>query len=257
MTNIIITSEMRVGSRWIHYLLADLLMMKPSPEIDDTKIEENLDKIEQYFNEGRIVKFHHATPNFVFDVLPWEGYKYKLIGIVRNPRDRIVSKAFHQRFKPPGKGYKPLKEAETDQEAVDIAFYKKDYQEYNARQFDLMKRGCSTQQYKGYSKSAYIWTAYEWLVDNIEQEINTILRFLGVKRNEKFIKKMIQKNSFKSKSGRKRGNENRKDEWRRKGVNGDYVNWLDDKMLKESQWMFDKYKKMLALEGKEVLQNYN
>jgi len=94
--NLIITSEHRVGSRWMHYLLADLYGMMASPEIDADKIIEKKKEVEAYFSNRRIVKFHHAVPGDIVEALP--NRNYSIIGIVRNPMDRAVSLAFHNRY---------------------------------------------------------------------------------------------------------------------------------------------------------------
>ena len=68
--NFIIISEHRVGSRWMHYLFAELLGMSQSPEMDRDKlhhIEVNKDvstgviMTYHYLREGKIPKFHRAT----------------------------------------------------------------------------------------------------------------------------------------------------------------------------------------------------
>lgn len=263
--NIIINSEMRVGSRWIHFLLSDILDMGRAPELDQSKLKTHTEQINTYFTQNRIVKVHHATPTQLEEL---DIENCKIIGIVRNPRDRIVSRTFHARYKSPG--LKRLKQAKSDTEAVKLFFNDSGAQNNNKRQFTLMKDGYSTQSYQGRvlkirslgskflaaqreETQNYIWTAYEWLQDDIFEEISTILEFLGVHKSDKEIKNYIEQHSFKNKSGRKKGNEDRQNEWRRKGVNKDYKNWFTDEMLKKSKKMYEKYKTILKKEGKSVL----
>jgi len=139
--NIILTSEHRVGSRWIHYLLADLLDKSVSPEMEGRQID--VAEVRQRFADNKIVKFHHGTPLNIFVQLG--ELDYKVIGIVRNPRDRAVSFAFHNKYHNLQHGYTlPFKNL-SDEEAVrkvvfDFPMYKKG----NRRQLELMLPGEST-----------------------------------------------------------------------------------------------------------------
>jgi len=240
MVNIIIISEMRVGSRWIHYLLRDLLGMKVSGELDAKELP-HCDKLVQHrFSENRIVKFHHATQN---DILNHISGDYKIIGIVRNPRDRITSWTFHQRYKPSGKGLQVIKDAESDRKAVKITFDLKQGQLDNERQFILMVRGFSTKLFHDqYStQDRYIWTCYHWLLKDTFKEIKTIVKFLGLDIPDKKIREVIQKNSFKNRSGRVPGKEVRDNEWFRKGVEHDYEKFFDEEMIQQSRQITDEY----------------
>lgn len=228
--NIIITSEMRVGSRWLHYLLKDLLGMQQSPEIDGSQIPQCQKQVDRYFKEGKIVKFHHATFEDLFKL----KRDFKFIGVVRNPRDRITSWAFHQRFKPKGQGTKEIKEAKTDKEAVKKALYLPITQQHNADNLRLMTRDMSTKKYNPMLETRYIWTSYRWFITDLVGEITTICKFLGANKTYFEIKNACQKHSFKSRSGREAGNEVRKNEWFRKGVEGDFINFYDEEMMEYS-----------------------
>jgi len=234
----LITSEMRVGSRWIHYLLQDITDYRVTPEIDVRLIAGTEKTVRSYFNQKRIPKYHHTTQ---FQILRHvKPHDYKIIGIVRNPFDRITSLTFHQRYKPPGKGLEKIKLASSDIEAVRTAFYHEDYRIDNERQFILMVPGASTKQFKsgktekrGELEQNYIWTTYEWLKEDTFGEIKVILDFLGFDLKDTFIKTKIRKHSFRNKSGREPGQEKRNDEWRRKGVNDDWKNFFTEDMYKD------------------------
>jgi len=246
MVNIILTSEMRVGSRWIHYLLRDLLNMKVSGELDAREIPACRKLVNQRFKENRIVKFHHAK---VDDILQMEG-NYKIIGIVRNPRDRMVSWAFHQRFKPSGQGLKEIKNAISDKEAVKVCVSHPMARKHNKDQFALMIRDVSTRRYLGWGLQRYIWTSYEWLLNDLFGEITTIVKFLGLNIDPLRINRICNQHSFKSRSGRESGQESRANEWFRKGVNDDYIWWFDIDMLKETDFEHKEYWKIIKLEEK-------
>lgn len=237
MTNVIITSPHRVGSRWVHYLLADLYRKNVTPEIDGSRIKKDRNYILKLFKENKIVKFHGATQNKILkDLFP---QNYKIIGIVRNPRDRAVSYAFHNRYHQKNKNFRQ-KRFKTDKEAVRYTVLEdRSFMREEKQQAAMMVPGYSTKG-KIYTDMPYIWTCYEWLRDDPFTEFSTLVDFLeeSIKQNLGYT---IQQHSFKAKSGRKPGSEDRKDLWRRKGVVGDWENWFDDEMIEKSQELYDKY----------------
>lgn len=238
--NIIITSEHRVGSRWLHYLLADLLDMSVSPEIDAKKASDKLDEIRQRFKDNRIVKFHHATPEGLVESI--KPVDYKVIGVVRNPRDRGVSRAFHD-FYHPNHDYKVKSVATNDQEAIKFTILNETYMRDNIRQQDeLMLPGYSTNNLVN-SELPYIWTCYEWMILNNYREVGAIIDFLGLNTSisEEQIYKFVEKHSFKSRSGRKQGTEKRSDTWRRKGIIGDWENWFTEDMVDRTEDIQEEY----------------
>lgn len=243
--NLIVTSEHRVGSRWLHYLLADLYGMEKSPEMDVDRVGE-VGEIRQRFSQKKIVKFHHATQSDILEVLkPWD---YSIIGVVRNPMDRLVSLTFHNR-------YHHKKEAfeqhtfETDKEAVKYTVMDDPWaKEYNDRQFKLMLKGYSTRN-KSLEELPYVWTCYEWMHSQTEEEIRRITEWLGIEGvDDDFIHTVVSRNSFETKSRRKRGDEVRGDLWRRKGVLGDWKNWFDDEMIEATRDIQERYQEIIASE---------
>lgn len=249
MVNVIITSEMRVGSRWLHYLLKDLLGMKVSPEIDSSELSVHAEVVRQRFEEKRIVKFHHATQHDILNGL--KPHDYKVLAIVRNPRDRVTSWTFHQRYKPPGKGLEAIKNAKNDKKAVKIALETNMAKEANKRQFILMEPCKSTKRYKGDPNQKYLWTTYHWMKESLYNEIKTICDFLGVRIKPSAIRRICVKHSFKGRSGREPGKEVRTNEWFRKGTEGDFENWFSGKMLKETKEIDDIYWELVKHEESE------
>jgi len=224
--NIIITSELRVGSRWLHYLLKDLLGMKVSGEIDTTKMVSFNGKIGRYFREGRIVKLHHALPRNITDVI--KPINYKIIGVVRNPRDRAISRTFHRKYNKEGSDCEPHF---NDVQAVQYTIMEsEEFKAYTKNQFDFMLDGYATRS-KTLSKLPYIWTSYAWLLHDTAREVRAICDFLGTSYTKKRIQQVVTQNSFETKSNRKPGNEQRKDLWRRKGIMADWVNWFTEGMV--------------------------
>lgn len=246
--NIVITSEHRVGSRWLHYLLADLYGMGTSPEMDAKKLYyiKNRKEVRDRFDGRKIVKFHHALPDKIIKYI--EPLDYKIIGVVRNPRDRAVSFAFHNRYHKSNYPFKQ-KEFDTDFDAVKYTVMEdKAFKKNTTKQFKLMEKGFSTKTWKTFDKryknpyDNYIWTTYEWMKENTLEEVNRIVEFLGPAITAKHIKRVVKRNSFKAKTGgRDPGNELRTSLWRRKGVVGDYLNWFDEPMMFVTENDYEKY----------------
>lgn len=239
--NVVITSEFRVGSRWLHYFLKDLLGMGVSPEIGAEVMKAEHSKILQHFSQNRIVKFHHALPNETLKTI--KPNNYKIIGVVRNPRDRLSSRTFHRKYSK--KGPDPDLQHLNDRESVRyvVTQSKKDKAD-TLRQFELMLDGYATQS-RTSNHLPYIWTSYEWMLDNLEREARSICRFLGLNLSDKRILQVVNNHSFESKAGRKPGNEKRKDLWRRKGVMTDWANWFTENMVKHTMEEQERYWRIL------------
>lgn len=242
----IIVSEMRVGSRWIHYLLADELSMYPAPELGKLDKEKAI-RLLEFLRENRIPKIHNEYPDNILQVLDDNNiFDVGIIGIVRNPRDRIVSLCFHNRYH--GGDYPFMQKlAGNDQEAIKKSIYEdQGIIESHSRQLELMATFHSTRTFDPYSNSRYIWTSYEWLKADPSREIAIIFEFLH--RIAYDIPKLVERHSFESRSGRHEGEEKRDDLWRRKGINNDWENWFDEKDIQHTQDIQDAYYRKLGFE---------
>lgn len=245
---ILIVSEHRCGSRWLHYLLADLLYMNVSPEKDGRKLQETNLELRQYLNHKRIAKVHHGL---VEDILTYvKPNDYKIVGIVRNPRDRAVSRAFHDLYHK-HTNYPVKKLVKTDFEAVKFIVLDQDQRLGDHRQLQLMKDNYSTRIYKDF-RFPYIWTSYEWMKDDVGREIRKILEFLDSDyktMEQSRIDEVIERHNFKNSSGREPGQEIRTDTWRRKGKMLDWINWFDLEMLEHSKDIQEEYWTKLIKNG--------
>lgn len=226
----IIISEHRVGSRWMHYLFADLLGRRPSPEMDrDRLFKDGIDETYKFLKEGRIPKFHRAT---YWDIESAFGENnLRVLSVVRNPRDRAVSLAFHNRYH--HNHHFKQKDFETDKEAVKYTVLSDEgYKKGNMRQLSLM----IPKHYvwnKGKRLYPYVWVDYDMLLLKPKECIQSIVDNLELQIVNN-IDKIIEVHSFKNKSRRNPGDESRKDLWRRKGVSKDWKNWFDDEMYDKS-----------------------
>jgi hypothetical protein len=243
---LIITSPMRVGSRWLTELLADLFQMNTQPEIDDINFDGQIKNVHRNLNNNIIVKFHGSSVEKILNTFKYDDLH--IISIVRNPRDRAVSLAFHYRNHKWEKHHQ--KDVETDFDAVKYTVMKEPmFKDRNKLMFDLMKLGYST-HCKKFSDMPYIWTSYEWLLLDTRRELKAISKFLGEPYQHYKTLKAIHNSSFEIKTRRKLGEENRRDMWRRKGIMGDWENWFDEPMINATQKDYDEYYKKLDQEDK-------
>lgn len=254
MRKLIITSEHRVGSRWLHYLLAEFLGFGTSPEIDASKLIIERDTAIARLEANQIVKYHHATQDSISKVLRMDD-EIMILGVVRNPRDRGVSKAFHD-FYHPKHDYAVKRHATTDFDAVkwivtqDEGFKKDNYRQV---QILMMEEFSTRTGFPRGVKYPYIWTSYEWLLDDIEGELVAILEAMEFPLNKparERLRNVIRKHDFKNKSGREAGNEVRKNTWRRKGTQLDWINWYDAQMLSATEYIDAVYWTKLITSGR-------
>jgi len=242
---LVITSEQRVGSRWIGYLLgAYLTQQKPMPEIDLKKVPNPVEYVDRYVRENRIIKLHTNTPEEVVATL---GSEFKILGIVRDPRDRLVSLSLHKRYHPHHDGYMEKKKA-TDAEAlVQTVLNDKTDNKVNYRMLDYMIPQKSTHALKG-KESYYVWTTYEWLKENTLQELSWALKSLGVQSNDRMLRFWVQQYEFKNVTGRLPGNENKHNTFARKGIVGDWKEKFTPEMIEATQDVYDKYYSLVKAE---------
>ena len=234
--NIVISSEMRVGSRWLHYLLKDLYNMRVSPEIGKHRFyDKEFDVqsvVNSYFNENRIVKFHGLLAEEIFNGI---GNDFKLICIVRNPRDRLVSLGLHHKYE---KGYGNYKGI-SDEDAIKKVMNSSEFKTGN----HIIHRTMIPEFNSPSEDIPYFWTSYEWMIEDNFGEIFKINKYLGMEHevaDEPIINAVI-KHSFENRAGRKAGDENRNDVWRRKGIIGDWINWFDGEMFDATKSDWDIY----------------
>lgn len=243
MANIVITSEMRTGSRWLHYMLADMLSMETSPEMDTSRLfSDGAYRLIYFLEDAIIPKFHRST-YWDFETIFGDS-KLNVVAVVRNPRDRCVSVAFHNRYHKISDTKQ--KEFSNDFEAVEFtALYDESFKKSNIRQLSLMIPGNFITNYKGLF--TYVWIDYDILIKNTIyclQQINHIFKF---DVPETKIIDICEAHKFSSIAKREPGNEERDNLWHRKGIVGDWNNWYTDKMIKETQMEFDTYNKYLEI----------
>jgi len=174
MVYFMITSGHRVGSRWLHYLLADIYKKEVTPEIDISKIVSKRETIRNYLKNNKIPKFHGANFSDIADNI--KPNDYKILGVVRDPRDRAVSYTFHNRYHEKSNFWQ--KKFKTDIEALNYTIYKDaTFWFEEVQQAEIMKPGLSILNSKT-NKTNFIWVTYEWLHENPCKKFKPNYRFL-------------------------------------------------------------------------------
>lgn len=236
---------MRVGSRYLHYMLCDLLNKSASPEIGKSRIlkepEVVLSTIRNNWENNRIPKLHEIGPFSLSNFLIDEG-DYKAIFIVRSHRDRLISLAFHHKH---SKNY--VHSSMTDEEAIQHTLESNEFLNSVANTHETM-HGLDSLFNISNQNDKMFWVSYTKLLNEPEESLKRISDLIGYKPLYRQISKVVTDNSFEKKSGRKRGEEVRSDTWRRKGVEGDWRNHLSLEQVKMTEEMSEKY---LLLSQKE------
>lgn len=234
---------MRVGSRWLHYLLADLMDMNVSPEIDGSRLFiDGIKKANEYIKHNAIPKFHKVT--FWSLQAAFGERNLKVITLVRNPRDRAVSLAFHNRYHPTS-NFKQ-KSFSSDFEAVKwTALVDTGFRKGNMRQIAHMIPGSYV--YKHADLINYIWVDYDTFLANTYDCVYNINKIFALNKDENKIKEVVERHSFKNVTNRETGNESRANLWHRKGISKDWVNWFDKEMIEKTQMEHDLYETCLDI----------
>lgn len=236
----ILISGHRVGSRWLARLLSSYYGLDFYGELIGIGgiSREYIDY--HYLNNGTLIKLHPFRDDIVEHIREIL-YPIKIVCIVRNPRDRLISYAFHYRYYPDTTSYMQ-KQCSSDYEAI-LKTAKEDHYfiRENILQNSIMSNNSSSRNYT--KDSDCIWTTYEWLLENTKEEFSRIIKFIS---NEKiydyYIDEILRENSFKNLSkGRNNGEEDRLNVRQRKGIVGDYNNWRTDELDELTKEYNDKY----------------
>jgi hypothetical protein len=100
------------------------------------------------------------------------------------------------------------------------------------------------------SANEYI-TSYESLIENNQSEFSKIVKFFGWKVSQETLAKVVQRLSFRARSGRGSGVEEQYSHYR-KGVRGDWKRYFDRSTGKLFEETFPRLLKCLAYENDEV-----
>ena len=234
----IVIGEMRSGSRWLHYMLCLTFNKQPYPELDRSYLRNKgaIESINYLISQSFVVKFHRVTPKDICNKV-----NYPVIGIVRNPRDRAVSLAFHNRYYANNDNLLQ-KKAKTDKEAVDVTVledlgFKKSV---HINLSLMIPENHHTSNVRTKYKN-YIWCNYESLLESPYIVYSNICRFIDPNINQERIDYAVNEMRPEKLFGRKSGQEDRHNAFFRKGINNDWLHWFDNNLKQYSEKDYQNY----------------
>jgi sulfotransferase 6B1 len=179
----------------------------------------------QSVKPGGVVHGHDALTHELKDILCQSGFK--VILMIRDPRDQAVSRMFHIRRSPSNRWYEYFREL-NDDDALTICI-----------------EGCQglrsvsnliklTQTWLG-NDYDILCVKYENLTKNPVDEFQKVLEYIGLRVDENFTRAIVLRNRFERltigkkiwKSWRKPGQENPNSHFR-KGIVGDWRNYFNE-----------------------------
>ena len=204
MKKIMILTSMRTGSTWLTFLVKYLYRRNAG-------FARDFETVDSIWKGLGFVKAHIFTPEEVFKRYP-DVY---IITSVRNPKGRVASQFYFQ---------KPYSNERLDK------IIKASLSFGEQKQLNRMWKGYSSKQTLVNREPKYLWTAYEWMRENIYREAEIICDFLEIKRTPVEIKVAINKAQEESKYYGVL----------RKGIVG---GWKEEK-FSDKLLVLDKYQKM-------------
>lgn len=231
---VFVTTQMRVGSTWLVELLTGILgtgfeFWERGRDIT----QERFDNFIHDAKGNRLVKLHYAHPKTICNCIPNGSKETYVISITRDIKDIAVSKILYMRYDKPMRFLSHLKEMEE---------VRKNFDRKNLTDKDYVNEFIKTQHFKhivrnwkmyndGYTHPNYFLTDYETLSKRRLFVCKQLCDFLHIKKTNQQLKFIIQRNNFMAKTGRKQGQEV-SSAFRRKGIVGDYQNYLTQNSLK-------------------------
>jgi hypothetical protein len=245
--NVVIGSAHKVGSTWLFNLVKDAFKLTPGyvpRELDEGTGTIRLDhKFSGNFLSN--LNGYHIFKSHSFPVL-FRQSNIKIITVIRDPRDVVVSLAFYVANIPEAKGgwgneYARLSEKEKIQTTLHRAEH-------------IVEK-----LYKWFYADNVLKIKYEDLIANPEKQLIDIQNFLNIDYAPKDdIYASILNNSFFNKScGRHPGEEN-KSSFFRKGISGDWKNYFDEETVSVFKTALnERWNKLLIDLGYELNTSWN
>lgn len=241
--NIFITTQMRVGSTWLCDLVSTMLgtrwvFWERGRDIPQEKFKKEIEKEPR---KGiHVFKMHFTPPKRICECIKPGDTNNFVISITRDIRDTAVSKILYLRRDKPMSVLARLRDLEEmkqefgnkdlgDKKYINL-FIQTPHFKHIIKNWKLYN--------DGYEHPNYLFLSYEILNRRRLYVMKKISNFIGVKRNNRQLRRVIVRNNFQSKTGRKQGQGDNK-AFRRKGIVGDYKNYINKKNLELIQQMVE------------------
>jgi len=225
---IYLTTQPRAGTHWLASLLKDIIGYTDFHHITE-KISwtEDLikDKVEK-LPDGEIYIFHRVEPSRIIEYInPTNDY---VVSITRDVKDIMVSRYLLLKYAgaPIVDAWHTSKgilsdRAFVNEYAMGSPFSSKGYQ------FEVMVWKMYND---GYTNPNYMLLTYEDLSNDMLNQLENICSFLKITKTKSELDIIILNNNFHSVTGRDNG-EGKPDAFFRKGIVGDYLNYLDQDVI--------------------------
>lgn len=199
MTKILILTSMRVGSTWMCFFFA-----RATEKM--FQYTENLHEIEHIWKKHPVIKAHRlknrkgevafSKSTATKDVIARFPDAY-ILTAVRNPKGRISSQIH---FRPP------------NSHRIERVI-RQGLEWSGDEQFSRMLEGYSTRAPLEGREHKYMWTTYEWLLEDPHREFGKMLEFTGLQHDPEYVAELVELTQREQKGGG-RIREGRLDSWR-------------------------------------------
>ncbi len=221
---LIMATAHKVGSTWIFNVLQSYFKAVKTTVPYELRKNKNNHEIIELQNDSVLPWLGQLSGSQIFkshSFPPKENgisEKIKLVTIIRDPRDIMVSSIHYlTHLDPQYGGWESFKKLNFEEKAEDW----------------LIKNDLDFKLLKAWSDFENVYQfKYEELLIHPEQEIKKYLNFLGQKINPSSIVKALYKNSFEVKANRKPGEEDTTSFYR-KGVANDWKNCFSESIKKK------------------------
>ncbi len=224
-TILIVATAQKVGSTWLVKLLRDLYLFKHAGLPEAVRHKPFMQKVIELdapatpeflsgLTENHLLKSHSPPPT---QKLP---DNVKLVTLVRDPRDVIVSVSFFLNHLNESQGGWPVLQTLPNDRSRIIYYLKHD-----EGLLKLLEAWSYTQAHDIHV------IRYENLLCQAMTEMKKILDFVDIQVSDTRIQKAIHKNQFSKHSGGRPAGMEDNNSFFRKGIAGDWVNYFDEEII--------------------------
>lgn len=244
--NIFVTTQMRTGSTWLCDLLSESLGVSWSFWERGKYIQkEQFEKQIKYGSKRKtnLFKIHYTPPERICECITQGDTNNFVISITRDLRDVAISKIFYIRYNAPMRNITRLQSLENmrkdfgnsnlDDKTYVNEFLKTPHANHIIENWKMYNNG--------FTHPNYMLITYEELNKRRAHTLRKALRFLGIQKNTRQIRRIVVRNNFKHKTGRKEGTGSNQS-FRRKGIIGDHENYLNEENTNKLNKIMEEYK---------------